>query len=204
MATSHPAVAQAKQGKVGASQVANYLASLHFLLSQTVPHMEKARAQSVRLGQAGLVSFFERKLVEEVGHEKWAEDDLRKLAEHNGAALGRPVPAAVELGDYLTDLIEKDPRLYVVYVVCTEYFTVLAGPAWIQALTENCGIPDGALTAASKHVEADLEHAAHGFADIDSLITDPALGQAVADTVDRTMRLFDQLFREVVAASNGG
>lgn len=202
MATGHPAVKQAKEGKVGANQVANYLASLHFLFSQTIPHMERAKARSVHLGLVGLVPFFERKLVEEVGHEKWAEDDLRELVRHSGAVLGRPLPATVELVKYLTDLIESDPRLYIVYAVCTEYFTVLAGPVWIQALTENCGVPRAALTAASKHVEADQEHAVHGFAEIDELITDPALGPAVADTVDRTMRLFDQLFREVVAAPN--
>lgn len=185
------------------SSVDRYLGSLHFLLSQTVPHLKIARAQALKMGDPALVRYFERKLEEEVGHEKWAEDDIRELQRHGGGGRAHaPLPAMLELVEYLAHLAESNPRLYVVYILSNEYFTVLAGPTWIQALTQHCGVPDSALTAASKHVEADQAHAAHGFEAIDELIRDPAMASAVNGTVDRTLRLFDQFFREVVAVSN--
>jgi hypothetical protein len=107
----------------------------------------------------------------------------------------------VELLEYLDDLTETDPRLYVVYALTNEYFTVLAGPTWIRALSENCGVPVEALTIASKHVEADRAHAARGFSELDHLITDDGMIPAVLVTVDQTMRLFDRFFREVVGRS---
>lgn len=203
MTTSHMAVTQAKLGKVDTYSVGRYLVSLHYLMSQTVPHLERAKALARQAGQGSLVAYFEKKLEEETGHDKWAADDIRVLTSHAGhTAPGRPVPAAVELARYVASLIETDPRFYVVYVVCAEYFTVLAGPTWIEALTANCGVPGSALTVASKHVEADQAHAEHGFADIDEHLADPALEPAIASTIDRTMQLFDQLFREVVAGEN--
>jgi pyrroloquinoline quinone (PQQ) biosynthesis protein C len=203
MASSHPAVVQARQGKVDSSNVANYLASLQFLFSQTVRHLEQAKAQAVRMGHAELVPFLERKIAEETGHEEWAENDLFQLSRHRGVTLsGRPLPAVVELVDYLDDLTETDPRLYIVYALSTEYFTVLAGPTWIRLLTEHCGVPLAALTAATKHIEADQAHAAHGFSILDELIRDPGLTPEARRTVDRMICLFDQFFREVVSSSN--
>lgn len=203
MATTHPAVACAKQGNVGSRNVANYLASLRFLLSHTVPHLRQARARAADLGQGELTAFLEQKIVEEDGHEKWAEDDLRELGGRRGGTTdGKPLPAIVELVDYLADLSGTEPQLYIVYSLCTEYFTVVAGPTWIRALTEHCGVPASALTAVSKHVEADQAHAAYGFAVLDRLIPDPAMTSAVTGTVERTLGLFDQFFREVVSASN--
>lgn len=201
MAATHPAVAQAREGRVSADGVADYLASLGFLFSQTVPHMKKARVQALRLGHERLVPFFERKIAEETGHERWAESDLRELVRHAGRQVdGRPLPAILELCEYLNELIETDPRLYIVYALATEYFTVLAGPTWVQLLSENCGVPLDALTAASKHIEADREHAAEGLSGLDEMMPDPALAADARGTIDRMMRLFDQFFREVVSA----
>lgn len=199
MALSHPAVTQANAGKVAASNVLDYLASLRFLLSRTVPHLRRAKARATDMGLTRLVPYLDQKIAEETGHERWAEDDVRELARHLGSSLaGRPLPAVVELVAFLDELTETDPRLYVVYALCNEYFTVLAGPAWIRGLSENCGVPLQALTAANKHIDADRAHAVHGFSELDELITDAALVPAVEGTIDRTMHLFDRFFREVV------
>ena len=201
LVAAHPAVVEAKAGRVGPEGVANYLASLRFLISQTVPHLTRARDRATQLKQLDLASCFERKIAEETGHERWAEEDLRELSRHGGVAVaGRPLPAIVELARYLNELIERDPRMYLVYALCTEYFTVLAGPTWISVLTEHCGVPGAALTVASKHVAADEAHAEHGFLQIDALLaSEPGLEVTVANTVRRTLSFFDQFFREVVS-----
>jgi hypothetical protein len=152
------------------------------------------------LRQVDLASWFERKIAEESGHERWPEQDLGELSRHGGVAVaGQTLPAIVELARYLSELIERDPRMYFVYALCAEYFTVLAGPTWISVLTEHCGIPVAALTAASKHVAADEAHAEHGFVQIDALVAGEAeLEAPVTNTVRRTLGFFDQFFREVV------
>jgi hypothetical protein len=202
MTTSHAAIVEARRGGLGSGSVASYLASMHFLISHTVPHLQRARARATELGHSELATYFERKLAEEVGHEKWAENDLSELSRRGGdVARAHPFPSVDQLVEYVTELIEADPRLYAVYALCNEYFTLLAGPVWVKTLTESCNIPATALTVVTAHVEADRAHSARALAQIDELIPDPALTPLVTATVERTMELFDQFFQEVVSTA---
>jgi hypothetical protein len=137
------------------------------------------------LGQQDLAEYFQSKLLEEHGHEGWAESDIRKLAERFGS-LGTvtPAPAIVALRRFNEELIDADPRLYVVHILFVEYFTVLVGPAWIEALTSHCGVPAVALTVVSRHVEADVAHAKVAFDALQRFLGEPEVGPRVQDTLE--------------------
>ncbi len=199
MLKAHPVVAAARAGELTREAVGRYLSSLHLTVSHTPKHLLRADAEARARGHDALGKFLISKCAEEIGHEKWAEDDMRLLGKGDFAASYSPLPAAHRLVRYLGELAERDPRLYLVYSLAAEYFTVLAGPTWIRVLTEGCQIPVDALTVVSKHVIADQKHAAEGIEAIDEFITDPSLGPAMKETLSQTFSLYGDLFDEVVA-----
>jgi pyrroloquinoline quinone (PQQ) biosynthesis protein C len=190
MIQNHPAVEAAATGKITPAGVACYLASLHFLFTQTVPHMIRAEARANELGLSRLPAYFRGKVEEEEGHERWAEEDIAEFERANaGLGSAAPAPAVRELVQLLAETIERDPRLYVAYAVAIEYFTVLTGPTWIEALSTGCGVSTDALTSVSKHVAADQHHAAAGFAQIDELLGDAKLFEPVQKLLSRVFEL---------------
>jgi hypothetical protein len=150
-----------------------YLRSIHYAITSTALHMQMARQAALALGDRELATYFETKAAEERGHEVWAESDMHRLAQCFGAiGAVSPAPSIVALGRFNERLIEEDPRLFVAYMLCAEYFTVLIGPAWVEALTRGCGVPAAALTVVSKHVEADAAHACEGFSALDRFVAE--------------------------------
>jgi hypothetical protein len=206
MLTGTPLLARARQGRITPIVVHAYLRSAHYLISHTVPHLRAARDVALAEGAVELAAFFADKEREEAGHETWAESDMRRLAECFGE-LGAvaPVPAIVNLTRLNERLIRDDPRLYIVYMVCAEYFTVLLGPAWIEALTRGCGVPATALTVVSKHVEADTVHAREGFDAIDRFVavtlTWPRVREAVRAIFENLEQFPEDLLRLCQAGS---
>jgi hypothetical protein len=194
MLNSSPLFNRARQGRIPPSVVHSYLRSLHYLISHTQPHLRVARERAIACGQFELAAFFEEKQRDEAGHEEWAESDMRRLA-HCFGDLGpvSPAPSIVALCRFIERLIGEDPRLYVVYMLSAEYFTVLLGPVWVEALTTGCGVPVAALTVVSKHVEADAEHSREGFLAIERFAAAPGLQERVLDAVNATFKYFAQL-----------
>lgn len=200
MLTGSALLARAKQGRVGPVGVHAYLRSIHFLISGTEPNLHRARARAHALGQHELAEYFYSKLLEEKGHEAWAASDMRKLAERFGA-LGAvsPAPAIVALRRFNEQLIDSDPRLYVAHILCVEYFTVLVGPAWVEALTSSCGVPALALTVVSRHVEADVEHARVGFEALERFLSDPEVQPLLQNTLDTILGYLAQFPEDLLA-----
>ncbi len=198
MAAEHPCLAAARAGAISRYAVLRYLESLRYLLLHSQMYLQRAESGARSRGLNDLASFFEKKVAEEAGHDKWAEEDLSNLG--GGPAELEPLPAMRELVLYLDDLIRREPRLFAVYTTIAEYMTVLAGPIWVRALNEGCGVPLDSLTALTKHIEADQHHAAEAFRVLDVLITDESLESDVRRTIDDTMCLFSKVYDQVASA----
>jgi len=201
MAAEHPAVIDARAGKMTPAAVSAYISSLHQLILHSVPHCQLAMQEAKRRRLDGLADYFQSKIREEKGHERWAEADLRRLVKVFGVEPDvPPLPATRGLVAYLRALIYADPRMYLAYVVTNECFTVTAGPVWLSALCEGSGIPRKALTVVERHVAIDVHHSADAFKALDDHL-EPRLVPAALEAVDNTARRYSHFFDEVRAVA---
>lgn len=167
-----------------------YLESLRYLFHHSPRNLIPAAERAIALGEPALAEYFERKAGEEKGHDAWASQDLARLPRSEVGDL-EPAPAVIELVELQRRLIAIHPLCFAAYVQWAEYFTVLLGDQWLDALSE-LGYDRSQLTAVAKHVEADRDHAAHGFAEFNRLWTgtpDPAI---LLDAIRDAGRLFER------------
>jgi hypothetical protein len=185
----------AKSGRLTPRAVALYLESLRYLLRNSQLNLLLAADTSKQLGCMELSAYFDRKASEERGHEHWAIDDLKRLPD--AATVGvRPSPAIVSLVELQRKLIAEHPVCFVAYALWAEYFTVLLGDEWLEALA-SCGFERTQITAITKHLEADREHAAHGFGEIDRLWDGQPDRTVIVAAVERAGRIFEEFCDEI-------
>lgn len=184
----------AERGAVTPNVVASYLYNLFFVLSFTEPHLTLAGARATELGRHALSRSFAEKLPEESGHAAWADEDLARLRADFGAEYRlEPHPAMVRLMDAIEAALVQNPATYLGYTTFAEYFTVIAGPAWMGMLSERCGIPVSTLSAVSRHIELDVEHAARGFDELACLVRESDEA-AVMSIVRLAMKCLAELY----------
>ncbi len=194
----------ARDGRLSPQTIATYLANIHFLIRHTPPFLDLARANCACRGEAAIAEFFALKAREEVGHDRWAEQDLATMSEIFGVYPAvKPTRSMKELVDQLRLTIEKEPSSYLAYVFFAEYFIVLLGAEWLQALNGSCGVPASALSVIGKHVELDKAHVAEGFSEIEKLVTDETMLAPLLQTLRRTTHSFDLFFDELAAMELG-
>jgi hypothetical protein len=177
--------------------VARYLESLRYLFAHSPRNLAQAAEGSRRLGLAALAEYFDAKAREESGHDAWAQADLEKLAAHVRADL-HPTPAIVELVEYQSSLITRHPMYYFAYVLWAEYMTVLIGDEWLAILSD-CGYTRTQISALSKHVDADRDHAPRGFDELERLWAEadqPPLTELVC-AVEQAGSLFMDFCHEI-------
>lgn len=184
-----------KQGKLSARSVALYLESLRYLFRNSQRNLEVAAAAARELADAELSEYFARKALEEKGHELWAIDDLARFPEAVVSGL-RPSPAILLLVDLQRTLIEEHPVCFVAYALWAEYFTVLVGDEWLDGLAAS-GFDRQQISAIAKHLAADREHAARGFAEIDRLWRGQPDSGAILEVVERAGRIFERFCAEI-------
>jgi hypothetical protein len=117
-----------------------------------------------------------------------------------------PKPSMEALVRTLELEIHRDPTSYVGYVIFVEYFTVIAGPAWLSLLTERCRLPLSVLSVVDHHVELDREHAAHGFAELERLVAPEAMPpvlEMARSAMSAVETFYDELADEITGASQG-
>jgi hypothetical protein len=195
--SSSVAAVKVRSGELKPQAVANYLASLSFLLERTIGHLRAAAAGAERAGNSELAEYYRQKVREEVGHHRWADEDLQMLKGAFGNGLnGAILPSMLEFSHRLDQSISTGPKRYLAHVLLAEYFTVLAGPEWVRLLRENVGIPSNALTVVSRHVELDATHTEEGCQEIDRLL-DPDdladLRDALAVSIEMMGRFLDDV-----------
>lgn len=197
----NPVLRKARVGKVAPDVVARYLASLAFLLRETQDHFRRARDRARACGDLSLARHYDRKIVEERGHDRWAAADLRFLVGLEAAEHFVPVAAIEALAKANAALVEHDPADYLAYVLWAEQFTVLVGGVFIQELVVRCGVDPSALTCLSRHVELDADHADEGLEAIDRLVEDPARLEPMRQVILRTAALFDRACEQMLQPS---
>lgn len=192
---NHPLAELARSGNLPSSAMAAYLESLRVLFGSAEHNLQTALERATQLRNPALAAYFERKLREEVGHDRWAADDLRQLPGVAKRQLSA-VPSAVRLVELQRTLISEHPLCYVAYILWTEYFSVLVGDSWLDAL-ETSGYARSQVSAIAKHIEADREHSAAVLREIDVLWQgDPPL-DSMLSAVERACRVFESFCCEV-------
>jgi hypothetical protein len=194
----------AQEGRVAPGVLARYLASVRYSIAQTPRMLTRARRSASAHGQGELARHFANKLADEAGHDRWADADVEVLAAHRAVRYaGRPEAAVVELYAFLEETVDREPALYLAYVLWAAYFTVLAGADFARAIVERCGMPAEAITSVSRHAELDREHTIDGLDAIDRLVQDPARLAPMRATMRTSMALFDRMCDEILDDARG-
>ena len=161
-------------------------------------HLALAREQAADSGRPALAAHFARKEADEVGHDHWAERDVSSV----GALFGipgthKPARAISDLVGYLERSIRGDSKRYLAYILFAEYFTVLVGPEWLDAM-ERCGVPLAMMSSVGNHVELDQAHVREGLREID-LLVGPEDRDALLQVLHRAMDHCEAFFDELAA-----
>lgn len=185
----------AKQGKLPPRAFGLYLESLRYLFLHSQQNLVAAAAAAQRMGHAELAAYFDRKAHEERGHDHWATNDLSRLPAAAANDL-RPLRAIEDLVALQRALIEQHPIHMLVYTLWAEYFTVLLGDEWLDALSVS-GYGRAQVSSIAKHVDADREHAAAGLAEVDRLWDGHPERSSLLGVVERAGRIFARFCDEV-------
>lgn len=204
--TNHPLMQRAEHGNVAPRTVARYLSSVHYLVQHTPLHLKLALASARNSGDTQLIQYFERKLEEEQGHDRWAEADIAQLSQKFQLDnVPEPSLAMKALVAFVEERLRSEPASYVVYVLFAEYITVLVGPAWTSALQRHCGIPSDALSVVTRHAILDQEHVASALSEIEPLLSG-ANPDRMLEMLEQSIRHFrefcDDLARSETDSSN--
>jgi hypothetical protein len=174
MPTENPLFSKAADGTFTPTCMVTYLTNLKHLLAHTGPFLTQARKLALASRDERLASHYEHKMVEEIGHETWADRDIERISTGSLiTASATTLPSLHTLLTFLRRTIDEDPALYLSYILFVEYITVLLGPAWLSLLEERCGIPRSSMTVIGNHVEADREHVEEALDQIDLLVPQP-------------------------------
>jgi pyrroloquinoline quinone (PQQ) biosynthesis protein C len=191
-------LAAARRGEVTVDMVQAYLNGILYNIGHTVRHLALAAQRAREVDRPDLARYFEHKIGEEQGHDKWAQNDLGALGRSPAAASAEAPRACVELIAFLDQSIVHAPASYLAYILFAEYFTVLVGPAWIAALEQHCGIPRSALTVVANHVELDEDHVQEGLREIDALVTE-ADAPGLFNVLLRAMGYYDAFYASLLS-----
>ena len=185
----------AQRGEITPRALCLYLESLRYMFQHTERNIALAASRCMELGLTDFAGYFECKMREENGHDGWAKNDLARLPE--GVTSGiRPSAAVLKIIELQRELIAKHPICFVSYIVWAEYVTVLLGDEWLAALAAN-GYSRDQLSAVSKHVDADREHAQRGFFEFDTLWNEQLEAEALFETMRAASRLFEEFCDEI-------
>lgn len=185
----------------GADVYAMWLATLHGMIRATVPLMLTALDECLRRSDDPVAdelgTYLARHIKEELGHDDWAAEDLRRVG---------------EAGVQVVDLDEFVPGPEIAALVGSQYYWIkhvhpvaLAGhmavlegyppsPDMAGALAERYDLPLSAFDTIDKHATLDVRHSEEIMRMIDRLPLDERLSQLVgmsalvtADGVARVM-----------------
>jgi hypothetical protein len=99
---------------------------------------------------------------------------------------------AHELMRLSRELILRDPRLYIAYMLFMEAFTVFEGPGFMAAVQAGCGVPRDRLSVVGNHVVADVGHVEEDIAALAAMTPDAAMQATVLEAVRTTARYADR------------
>ncbi len=174
-----------------------YLAGLRYLTHAGVQLLSRAADCADRKADEGIADHLRKKLEEEVGHYRWADNDIHNLERLFKIRVGRQAsPALRNLMAFLADEIDARPAHFLAYTLLVEHVTVVVGPEWLETLERHSGVLPSNLSIVRNHVELDREHVEEGLTDID-LLVDPADLDGMRRTIRTSSEHLDAFFGEV-------
>jgi hypothetical protein len=195
-----PLVPLARSGQFMPQGLALYLESLRHLFQQSEINLAIAAERCDAIGLDELARHFHLKSHEEQGHDGWAENDLAHLPATVASDL-QPAPAVLQLVELQRELIEQHPLCFAAYALWAEYFTVLLGDEWLDALSAG-GYARTQVSAIAKHVDADRDHAALGFIEIERLWHGEPSAESLLTAVQRAQATFEVFCQEIYRAAS--
>lgn len=175
----------------GTAKTENYttfIENAHFLVQHTPIHLKIAQAEAEKKGQKQLAEFFKLKLIEESGHDKWAEADLevvKSMKDYKVRQNPQIEPAMRNMVETIEKVIRQDPYLYLAYIFLAEYMTVIAGPALVDGIENKCGFPKKSMTIVENHAELDKDHVDEWEEVFTAIVDEKKYAQGFLDTVDK-------------------
>jgi pyrroloquinoline quinone (PQQ) biosynthesis protein C len=194
----NPFALAAQEGLVTEQQITTYLQNLRWVFKNNTAYLKFAEQRAEQLSLFELKNFFQSKYKEEIGHEQWAEEDLKHREVQNSTNSDFILPSTRRLIAYLHDLIHADPNLFLAYMLFTEYFTVIVGPRFLSLLENQCGIPRSEVSSIGKHVEADQAHTTEDAEIIDHLVYGTSHSAAMMEALYGSIVRIDCLLAECV------
>lgn len=198
MKRANPLFLKAEDGTFTPACMVHYLTNIRHMVWLGQLYIVRARDRARTLGDQSLFEHYEHKRAEELGHEDWADRDIKRISTAARASASPDIlPSIHELVAFLGAIIDEDPALYLSYVLFAEYLIVLLGPEWLRMLDERCGIPRSSMTVIGNHIELDREHVEEALDQIDALVGDPRKLPRMRAVLLDVLAYFDRFCAEV-------
>lgn len=192
----------AQRGVLVGKQITTYVSGILFQIRGSLGVLKRAEEVACASGDQALASHYRHKYSEEYGHDRWAERDLKALrGSFDLYESNRSLTALKKLIAYLGNVVDRDPCLFLSYLLLSEYLTVLVGPVWLQALEGKCGVPRNNLSVVVNHVELDRAHVKDGIREIDALVCTRDKRDAMLEVVQRSVAYYDEFWDEILGTT---
>lgn len=186
----HPFFQRIKNENLPKKTLGIYFYNVKELVTETVPNLKRAVevSKNQKLGEE-LTSTLEKKILEEDGHEQWAQDDLNRLQLSKEEIKEMKLTKTMShFLPYIIDVAKTDPLSYFIYAYYIEELMVVAGPHVLSAMMKSSGVGEDYFTIISTHIEFDQDHAGEGAEVLDRLLQNISEGQNknVKEVVSKT------------------
>jgi pyrroloquinoline quinone (PQQ) biosynthesis protein C len=185
-------------GSLARELYVDYLINVHYY-ARFSPILMAAAAARCTTSNEPLSLYLLHHADEEMGHERWAYDDLRVLGADDAAIrAGRPVTscqALVGLTHYVA--YHDNPIGLFGWMYVLESVGSDLGPAVGDELRKVFGLTDGGVKFVEGHGVNDAEHAADLEEKIATHVTEAADAAAVEQVAETVVDLYVRMFREI-------
>jgi hypothetical protein len=187
------------EGTATPEMVSKFLVNIYYLVEHTPIHLGKAIKVAEDRGFDELAAFYRLKLKEEQGHDKWAEADFEKINKNRGNQLHDQSidPTMKVYVEFIEDIIDQDPHLYLAYIFFAEYLCVICGPEMVDGLEQKCGFPAKSMTIIENHAELDKDHVNEWQETIASLVDLNTYEAKFLTVLDQTIQLHRDFFSSI-------
>ncbi|MCM0606140.1 MAG: hypothetical protein KA715_08625 [Xanthomonadaceae bacterium] len=184
-------------------ELSQYLINCHYLITYTQPNLRSALIASVKAYNRELSDYFLDKIFEEIGHEKWAEDDVLQNNLQSHSNMNSPTASLKKLTEYLTKISTDYPLQYSAYVLVAEYSMAHYGQRVLELFRATSN-ENNKMTVVSKHVELDAEHSDCDEKKLIEILNKTTLEQfqLLIETVSYSLDLLDKSIAESFDESN--
>jgi hypothetical protein len=197
MRVSNPLFFKAADGSLTSACMTLYLANVRHLVLHTPIHLTRAASRARELGDPALAEHYENKRGEEHGHDAWADRDIERMSMMSSRGSQDVLSPFCDLVEFIGNVIDEDPALYLSYILFAEYLIVLLGSEWLALLEERCGIPRTSMTVVGNHIELDRDHADAALDQIDALVGDQKKLPRMREVLRDVLAHFDRFCAEV-------